>query len=291
VDRTRVAAPFAIALFAAAALVTTGAAQTRQPADAPGVLLSRQLMEKRQLHVGDLVRLSADPSGGRPQSFRILGVYEPTADPMRFAQPALEVRLHLPDLLALTKDPSQPAASDTVSAINVALVKPADADAFARDVSARLPGTTAASTMAPNDRTSTFVVIERFHLAIAIVTMIGSAVFLLALMIMMVDERRETVGTLRLIGFTRRRILLQVLAEGALIAVAGTAFGILFSFASQGAFNRFFQWRYDTSLVFLRITPGVVAQSILLAVPLGIVASLAASWALLRRGALALIRR
>jgi putative ABC transport system permease protein len=291
VDRSRIAAPFAIALVAASVLVTTGAAQKGQPADAPGVLLSRQLMERRQLHVGDLVRLSADPSGGRPQSFRILGVYEPTADPMRFAQPALEVRLHLPDLLALTKDPLQPAVSDTVSAINVALVKPADADAFARDVSARLPGTTAASTMAPNDRTSTFVVIERFHLAIAIVTMIGSAVFLLALMIMMVDERRETVGTLRLIGFTRRRILLQVLAEGALIAVAGTAFGILFSLASQGAFNRFFQWRYDTSLVFLRITPGVVAQSILLAVPLGIVASLAASWALLRRGALALIRR
>ena len=241
--------------------------------------------------------MSATWFGCRPsvrrqaRNFRILGVYEPTADPMRFAQPALEVRLHLPDLLALTRDPSAPPARDTVSAINVALVDPADADAFARDVSARLPGTTAASTMAPNDRTSTFVVIERFHLAIAIVTMIGSAVFLLALMIMMVDERRETVGTLRLIGFTRRRILLQVLAEGALIAVAGTAFGILFAFASQGAFNRFFQWRYDTSLVFLRITPGVVAQSILLAVPLGIVASLAASWALLRRGALALIRR
>jgi putative ABC transport system permease protein len=290
--------PFAAAMAAAVVLVATGVAQTAtgaaetdQTGQPPGVLLSRQLMERRQLHVGDLVRLSADPSGARPQSFRVLGVYEPTADPMRFAQPALEVRLHLPDLLALTMDPSQPAASDTISAINVALVEPADADAFARDVAARLPGTAASSTTAPNDRTSTFVVIERFHLAIAIVTMIGSAVFLLALMIMMVDERRETVGTLRLIGFTRRRILLQVLAEGALIAVAGTAFGILFSLASQGAFNRFFQWRYDTSLVFLRITPGVVAQSILLAVPLGIIASLAASWALLRRGALALIRR
>jgi len=59
----------------------------------------------------------------------------------------------------------------------------------------------------------------------------------------------------------------------------------------QGAFNRFFQWRYDTALVFLRITPGVVAQSILLALPLGIAASAIASWTLLRRHPLALVRR
>jgi len=123
------------------------------------------------------------------------------------------------------------------------------------------------------------------------VTVVGSAVFLLALMVMLVDERRGTVGILRLIGFTRRRILIQVLAEGTLIALAGATFGILFALSSQSLFNRFFQWRYDTALVFLRITPHVVAQSLALAVPLGIAASLIASWTLLRRQLLALLRR
>jgi hypothetical protein len=56
-------------------------------------------------------------------------------------------------------------------------------------------------------------------------------------------------------------------------------------------FNRFFQWRYDTTLVFLRITPAVVGQSLLLAIPLGIVASLIASWSLLRQQLLSLLRR
>ena len=37
-----------------------------------------------------------------------------------------------------------------------------------------------------------FVVLERFHLAIAIVTIIASTVFLLALTVMLVDERRAT---------------------------------------------------------------------------------------------------
>jgi len=283
--------PVALCLAASVALTLTTAAGPADVGEAPGVLLSRQLIERQHLHVGDAVRLSADPSGSRSRTFRILGVYEPTPDPMRFAQPALEARLHLPDFLALTDNSSDPGGADTVSSINVALVNPSESEAFARDVAARLPGTVAKPTSAPNQRTSTFVVIERFHLAIAIVTMIGSAVFLLALMMMLVDERRDVVGTLRLIGLTRRRILMQVLAEGSFIAAVGTVFGVCFALLMQGAFNRFFQWRYDTALVFLRITPAVAAQSILLALPLGIGASVIASWGLLRRHPLALIRR
>jgi putative ABC transport system permease protein len=280
-------------LAAAAVALTTGpgaggAATTEQE---PGILLSRQLAESHNLRVGDRVRLAADPSGAHSRLFRIDGIYEPTPDPMRFAQQRFEARLHLPDLLALTADPSDPASMEAVTSINVALVNPSDAPVFARDLAARLPGIIARPTTAPDDRTTTFVVLERFHLAIAIVTVIGSAVFLLALMVMLVDERRGTVGILRLIGFTRSRILLQVFTEGTLIAVAGAVAGILFALAMQGFFNRFFQWRYDTALVFLRITPRVVWQSLVVAVPLGIAASLIASWTLLRQRLLALMRR
>jgi putative ABC transport system permease protein len=273
----------------AAGATTPGRSASRS--DGPGILVSRQLAESRQLRVGDVIRLSPNPSGTDSREFRIDGTYEPLADPMRFAQRHFEARLHLPDLISLTADPANPNASDTVTSINVALVDPSQARSFARDVAARSPGMVARPTSAPDERTSTFVVLDRFHLAIAIVTVIGSAVFLLALMVMLVDERRSTVGILRLIGFTRGRILIQVFSEGALIALAGTAFGVLFAFAAQRFFNEFFQWRYDTSLVFLRITPRVAVQSVLLAVPLGILASVIASWTLLRQQLLALIRR
>src|SRR5207245_1166133 len=59
-----------------------------------------------------------------------------------------------------------------------------------------------------------FVIIERFHAAISVVTMIGSTAFLLALMVIRADERREVAGVLRLLGLRRRRILLQALLEG-----------------------------------------------------------------------------
>ena len=159
----------------------------------------------------------------------------------------------------MTADPSDPSTSESVTAINVALQTPSDAAAFAHDAMSRLPTIAARPTSAVDERTATFIVVERFHLAIAIVTVIGSAVFLLALMVMLVEERRTTVGTLRLLGFTRRRILVQVTVEGALIAAAGAAAGILFAVVVQDAFNRFFQWRYDTTLIFLRITPGRLA--------------------------------
>ena len=287
--RARVAA-LAVALLGAALTGSTLTAQA--PASAlPEILLTRQLMDARKLRVGDVVKLATTASGKDARAFRIAGTYEPAPDPMRFAQPRYEVRMHLPDLVGMKADPGDPGTLEAVSAINVALKDPTEAEAFAKEVAARVPGAVARPTSAPDSRTSTFVVLERFHLAIAIVTVVGSAVFLLALMMMLVDERRGTVGVLRLIGLTRGRILFQVFAEGALIAVAGALFGVIFAFASQGAFNRFFQWRYDTSLIFLRVTPHVVLQSIAMAVPLGILASVAASWTLLRRELLTLIRR
>jgi putative ABC transport system permease protein len=274
-----------------AVLAGSGLRAQDEVATLPGILLTRQLMQARQLEVGDVVKLAPEASGSGARNYRIAGVYEPAPDPMRFAQPRFEVRMHLPDLVALKANPADPGSFETVSTINVALKDPSTAATFAKDVAARVPGVVARPTSAPDDRTSTFVVLERFHLAIAIVTVIGSAVFLLALMMMLVDERRATVGILRLIGLTRGRILFQVFAEGALIAVAAALFGVIFAVASQGAFNRVFQWRYDTSLIFLRVTPQVVLQSVAMAIPLGILASVVASWTLLRRELLTLIRR
>ena len=174
---------------------------------------------------------------------------------------------------------------------SLALEGLADHAARVFDTVERMPGLVATPTAPPPDEADPFVVLERFHLAIAIVTVIGSTAFLLALMAMRADERRETVGILRLIGFTRRGILLEVLVEGLFIAVAGAVFGVLFATATQGIVNRFFQWRYDTALVFVRVTAPIAARCIVFAVPLGVLAGLVASWTLLRRDIVALLRR
>src|SRR5688572_8668991 len=102
------------------------------------ILVSRQLAEADGLSVGDTVRLATTADGARSQTFRVAGIYEPTPDPARLGSVPREIRLHLPDLLDLTRPPETPAGTEHVETINVALRDPADARAFAQDVSARL---------------------------------------------------------------------------------------------------------------------------------------------------------
>ena len=98
----------------------------------PEVLLSRQLVADNNLHVGDVVTLAADARGSRATTFRVAGVYEPTPDPKQFTSKRLEARLHLPDLIALTADPDDPLADESVDAFNLALADPKDADGGGR---------------------------------------------------------------------------------------------------------------------------------------------------------------
>jgi putative ABC transport system permease protein len=256
----------------------------------PEVLLSRQLLADHNLHVGDVVTLAADPRGGRAARFRVAGSYEPTPDPKQFTLKRHEARLHLPDLIALTADPRDPLDSESVDAFNLALADPKDADRVAALISSRVPGLIIAPTTS-TDEDDPFAVLDRFHWAIAIVTVTGSTAFLLALMIMRAEERREIIGILRLIGIPPRSILAEVLLEGLLIATAGAIFGVVVAISAEGLVNRFFQWRYDTPLLFVRVTPAIAWKSVAFSVPLGVVAGLAASWTLLRRDVVALIRR
>lgn len=260
--------------------------------DVPGVLVSRQLMEAYGLAPGAVIALSGDKAGTSQRQFRVVAAYEPTPDPLRLGAVRHEVRLHLPDLLDMVADPSNPLDAESVDAINLVVDSPPDEVlSAAQRISGSLPGVIARPSAGLGSRATPFVVLERFHLAIAIVTVVASSIFLLALMLMIVDERRSTVGILRLIGLRRRRILQHVLAEGVVIALAGAVFGIVLSVVMQAGINQFFQWRYDTALVFVRITPGVVLRSIAVAMPLGVAAIVASSWSLLAAQVFSLTRR
>jgi len=296
--------PFLAALGVALAAPIVGAFGASDAARQPGVsagssdgtveatvLVSRQLADQEHIAAGDVIELSSDASESPGRSFRVTGIYEPVPDPLRFTARRLEVRLHLPDLLALTDESGDPLARESVTAINVALADASEAETYVRDVAGRMPTLVARPAAPESARIAPFVTVERFHFAIGVVTILGSATFLLALMVMLAEERRETVGTLRLIGLSRSRVLRQVLAEGLMIAAAGALFGLVVALATEDLVNRFFQWKYDTPLVFVRVTPRVAWRTMASSVPLGVLASLVASWTLLRRPILELVRR
>jgi putative ABC transport system permease protein len=269
------------------AIATEAAAQSDR---LPTILISRQLAATAGVGVNDMVVLSSTPDGTAGRQFRVAGIYEPTPDPMRLAVRRLEARLHLPDLIALAGGDSP--EEESITAINVALAPHAHADAFVREIKATVPIPELVARTSQGDESTArvFVVLDRFHVAIALVTIVASTTFLLALMVMLVEERRQTVGILRLIGLRKQRLLLQVVFEGLLVALVGAAFGIALASGLQSIVNAFFQWRYDTALIFVRITPKIALQCALLAVPLGVVASLVSSWTLLRSEVLSLVQ-
>lgn len=278
--------------LAALIVLASGALPARAQSDPPvPILISRQLAEAYTLSRGDTIRLSAEASGAKPRKFRIADIYEPTPDPMELTASKFKARVHLPDLLSMTAASDALPGTETVDNINIRLKDPGDRRTFARDLMARMPAIVAEPIENASSAASTFIVIRRFHLAIALVTIIASTVFLLALSLMLVDERRETVGILRLIGLESRRVLVQVFLEGLLIAIGGAVFGLFLALASQLAINRYFQWHYNTALVFVRVTPLVWLECLLIAVPLGVAATVTASWMLLKRHGLSLARR
>jgi hypothetical protein len=119
-------------------LVLAGSVTSAQEAS-HDVLISRQLATEQGLSVGSLVRLATDATGTGARTFRVAGIYEPTPDPARLGAVPREVRMHLPDLLDVTRPPGALAGTEYIANINVALADPADATAFARDVNARMP--------------------------------------------------------------------------------------------------------------------------------------------------------
>lgn len=250
----------------------------------PELLLSRQLMEAWGIVPNQLVQLSADPSGTEPTTFRVVAAYEPLPDPFRLTARRWEARMHLGDLQQLVGD-------DSVGRINVKVDDPATARDFRRRLRTRLPLLEVRGTGPGNPESTPFAVLERFHQAIALVTVLGSTAFLLSLMIMRSEERRETAGILRLIGFSRPRILVEVFVESILIAAVGAAIGLVLAVVIEDFVNGFFQWYYDTALVFVHVTPSIMWRCLAVALPLGLLAGVTASWALIRRDIMRLLRR
>jgi putative ABC transport system permease protein len=188
------------------------------------------------------------------------------------------VLFHLPQLASLT------GREDEVDRFSVRLVPGADVDSAARRLAPFLPGARVVPTAEVARRSSTtFAVVQRFHRAIGIITLVAGAVFLACIMVLKVQERRGAVAALRLIGVSRRTLFAWILAEAALVSVVGGAIGIGLGEAASALINHHYRSVYHTALVFSRVTPGTIERALVLAVVLGLAAGAGAALHLLSR--------
>jgi putative ABC transport system permease protein len=161
----------------------------------------------------------------------------------------------------------------------VVLTPGANADSAARWVEGVAFGTRAYGTASLADQSSaTFRVVSRFHDAIGIVTILASAIFLLCVMIIRVDERRRDMGVLRLIGVSRGTVFRAIVLEAVAIAVVGSAVGAGLGLVAARIVNAHYAGVYDTTLRFALVTPRIVLIAALLGLLLGVGAGVLAAW-------------
>jgi putative ABC transport system permease protein len=137
----------------------------------------------------------------------------------------------------------------------------------------------------------TFQVVSRFHRAIGIITIVASSVFLLCIMVLKVEERRRDIAALRLMGISRSTVVRSIIIEAAVVAVLGSALGIVLGWAVSLFVNWHYQALYQTPLEFSILTTPIVVAAVALSLALGIGAGVLASLRLARTPPLELFGR
>ncbi|MBA3890072.1 MAG: FtsX-like permease family protein [Gemmatimonadaceae bacterium] len=235
------------------------------------IVIDERLRDDLGLRLGSRVVLAPVP--GEPgDTVIVAAVARRRADPSEIARAEYRIRMHLDQLQALS------GSAERVDRFAVATQDTASIATAADAINAAAFGFRAHPSQSVAVETSqTFRVVSRFHRAIGVITIVASAIFLLCIMLLKVDERRRDVAALRLLGISRGTIIRSVVLEASLIALLGSALGVLLGFVSSAIVNRYYQGVYRTPLVFSFVTTEVVTLAVVLSLVLGIGAGAAAA--------------
>lgn len=260
-----------LALQAAILLSIGGTPVVAQVAE---IAVERQLARELGLAVGDTVQLGP-ASDSLTSRGVVAAIYEPRPDPAEIAKRERHARLHLPDLAATLGAP------DRVDRFGIDLRPGVLPDTAAAALNRTAFGYRVyTSSSIASESSQTFLVVSRFHRAIAVITIVASAVFLLCIMLLKVEERRLDAAVMRFIGVRRRTIFGALLLEAALVALFGSIAGSGLAYVAGAATNAYYRRFFDTPLTFSLITPDIVLFSVALSLALGIVAGALAAWRL-----------
>lgn len=249
------------------------------------IAIDERLATDAGLRIGDRVVVSAQP-GGAGDTVIIGALVGRRADPSEIARSEYRVRMHLGQLQSLL------GAGDRVDRFAVRTRGGATTDSALARIDAAAFGFRAhRSRDIAVETSTTFLVVSRFHRAIGVITIVASAIFLLCILLLKVDERRRDVAALRLMGISRRSVVRSVVLEAAAVASLGSALGVGIGLAMSRLVNAHYQEVYRTPLRFAIVTPDIALFASGLSLVLGLVAGWLAAQRLVRAEPLALLGR
>jgi putative ABC transport system permease protein len=252
------------------------------------ITVDERLADASQLMVGD--RVVIGPVAGAPgDTVRIAAITRRGADPSEVARSEYRVRLHLDHLQRLSGSGDRVGRFAVRSTASSASSSPDSVSAAINGAAFGFRAYPAAQVAV--ETSATFRVVNRFHRAIGIITIVASAIFLLCITLLKVDERRRDMGALRLLGVSRRSVVRAVVLESSLVALVGSVMGAGIGWGASAIVNWYYQALYATPLRFAIVTPGIVLFAVALSLGLGVVSGWLAAQRLVRRAPLELVGR
>jgi putative ABC transport system permease protein len=250
------------------------------------IAIEERLAADAHLAVGDTVFLAAQPESRFADTVIIGAIVRRGTDPAEVARSEYRIRMHLDHLQTLAN------YGDRVDRFAVATRNDAATAKALDDINSAAFGFEAHRSRDIAVETSkTFQVVSRFHRAIGVITIVASAIFLLCIMLLKVEERRRDVAALRMIGISRRTVMRSVVIEASLLALVGSALGVGVGWVGSQFINWYYRGVYRTPLYFSLVTPSIVTLAVVLSLVLGIAAGILASLRLVRTPPLILFGR
>jgi putative ABC transport system permease protein len=247
------------------------------------IAIDERLASDARIKVGDRLVVATTP-GGAGDSVIVAAIIRRRADPSEVARAEYRAIMHLDELQSLV------GYGDRVDRFAVSTRGAAATDSAIRHINDAAFGFQAYRSRDIAVETSrTFLVVSRFHRAIGVITIVASAIFLLCIMLLKVDERRRDVAALRLMGISARSIVRSVMVEAALVAVVGSVVGVGLGWVAAQIINWHYRAVYRTPLAFALVTPDIVFLAVALSLVLGLAVGLLAAQRLVHMPALELL--
>jgi putative ABC transport system permease protein len=199
------------------------------PADTIGIVIGATVATATGWRLGDTVRITAgtDPQVARALSERRL-VVRGVVHWFYEARGQRTVGIALPLMGALNR-----ADGDRASMIMVKVGRDVDVEAVASEIRRLAPGVevNSVTTLVARFRTR-LTYFRQLSLILGTISLFVGILLVTTLLTITVNERLGEIATLRAIGVSRGGIVRRVLAEGALLTLAGNAIGLLLGLAT-----------------------------------------------------------
>ncbi len=221
------------------------------------ILLGRKAAEALGLGVGEIMRLGES-------SFRVVGIYE-TGVIWEDQSGVIALR----DGQAMWGKPQQ------VSLYSVKVSDPDQAEAIRAQIEAAFPEVAASLTAEFGETLPDMQNAQAIFAAISLLAILVGGIGMMNTMVMSVFERTREIGTLRALGWRRRKILRLVLEESLVLSLLGVAIGAVLALGVNGLLKGIPGLGGWLEIVF---SPQLMGRALSVGVLLGTVGGLYPAW-------------